>query len=116
MAFETERTILRAYEPSDAEKMLEHWNTLEIQDLAFIDYPAPRTKKFIEQCILGEMAQHCYGADITSYTNSSLAGITDCKWQQDTSQKDISPADICSDQLQADSHGCRVFCKVDVEN
>ncbi|KZV61122.1 acyl-CoA N-acyltransferase [Peniophora sp. CONT] len=44
MTFQTERTILRAYEPADADKILELWNSLEIQDLAFVDYAAPRTK------------------------------------------------------------------------
>lgn len=49
MTFQTERTILRAYEPADADNLLDHWNSLEIQDLAFIDFAAPRTKRFIEK-------------------------------------------------------------------
>ena len=49
MVFETERTVLRAYEASDVDKVYDLWNSLELQDLAFTDYAAPRTKKFVEK-------------------------------------------------------------------
>ena len=49
MVFETQRTIFRAYESTDADMLLDLWNSLELQDMAFVDCPAPRTKKFIEQ-------------------------------------------------------------------
>ncbi|VDC02402.1 unnamed protein product [Peniophora sp. CBMAI 1063] len=74
MTFETERTILRAYEPSDAEKIYEHWNSLEIQDLAFIDCAAPRTKKFVEKS-----AEHIQANDgifimVTNKDNGQFIG------------------------------------------
>ncbi|KZV61121.1 acyl-CoA N-acyltransferase [Peniophora sp. CONT] len=82
MTFQTERTILRAYEPADADKILEHWNSLEIQDLAFIDYAAPRTKKFIEKTAESVQSNDGLFIMITDKANGQFIGQFSLTMQQ----------------------------------
>jgi RimJ/RimL family protein N-acetyltransferase len=49
MPFETERTILRPFEPGDSDLLFNLYNDPEIQALAFTDYVAPRLEKWIKE-------------------------------------------------------------------
>ncbi|KAI9456166.1 acyl-CoA N-acyltransferase [Russula earlei] len=49
MPFETERTILRPFQPGDSELLLNLYNDPEIQSLAFTDYVAPKLEKWIKE-------------------------------------------------------------------
>jgi len=49
MSFETERTILRPFEPGDSDLLFNLYNDPEIQALAFTDYLAPRLEKWIKE-------------------------------------------------------------------
>jgi len=49
MPFETERTVLRPFEPGDSDLLFNLYNDPEIQALAFTDYVAPRLEKWIKE-------------------------------------------------------------------
>jgi RimJ/RimL family protein N-acetyltransferase len=51
MAFETERTILRPFKPSDTDLLLDLYNDPEIRSLAFTDYVASRLEKWIKDMV-----------------------------------------------------------------
>ena len=51
MSFETERMILRAFEPSDSGLLLNLYDDPEIQSLAFTDYVAPKLEKWIKEMV-----------------------------------------------------------------
>jgi RimJ/RimL family protein N-acetyltransferase len=52
MRFMTERTVLRAYMPGDAERLLKVWSDPDVQELIFSgDCPTPLTRDFVEQTL-----------------------------------------------------------------
>jgi RimJ/RimL family protein N-acetyltransferase len=51
MPFETERTILRPFKPSDTDLLLDLYNDPEIRSLAFTDYVASRLEKWVKEMV-----------------------------------------------------------------
>jgi RimJ/RimL family protein N-acetyltransferase len=51
MSFETERTILRPFKPSDADLLLDLYDDPEVRSLAFTDYVASRLEKWVKEMV-----------------------------------------------------------------